>query len=188
MSDHRAFFDAYRATFGRLNQSQVDGLRITLGLIEKHPWASLQATAYYLATKKHECADTWWPIEECGGTAYFRCYEPVTSLGRQLGNIHTGDGYKFRGRGDVQLTGRRNYAWAAAFTGFPLLSYPDGMKWPELAYAVTREGMQTGAFTGVKLSDFCDYVQMRRTVNGLDRAELIAGYAEKFEVILKEIC
>ena len=187
MINRIVFFDGYRQAFGKIRQSQADGITVTLNFIDRWPWASIEETAYYLATKKHECADTWWPIEERGPVSYFNKYEPSTDIGRKLGNTMTGDGYLFRGRGDVMLTGRGNYAWAAKVTGFPLIAYPDGMRWPELAYRVTQIGMQTGAFTGRKLSDFPgDYVQMRRVVNGLDRAQLIAGYAEGFERILKE--
>jgi hypothetical protein len=49
--------------------------------------------------------------------------------------------------------------------------------------------MRAGAFTGKKLSDYisaskCDYTNARRIINGVDRADLIAGYAAKFERIL----
>lgn len=182
-----SFFARYRATFGKLKQTQVDGLNITISLIDKHPWASIEETSYYLATKLHECDATWWPIEEYGDRSYFLKYEPSTSIGRTLGNVTPGDGHTFRGRGDVMLTGRRNYKWAAALSGFPLVSYPDGMRWPELAYAVTQAGMQTGAFTGRKLTDYPgDYYQMRRCVNGLDQAALLAEYAVEFEKIIEE--
>ena len=182
-----AFFARYRSIFGKMNQIQVDGLRITLDLIDGHPWPFIEDTAYYLATKLHECDATWWPIEEAGDRAYFEKYDAHTSIGRTLGNVSPGDGYRFRGRGAVMLTGRKNYKWAQTWSGFPLVSYPDGMRWPELAYAVTQEGMLTGAFTGRKLCDYPgDYRQKRRVVNGLDRCDMIAGYARGFEEILEE--
>jgi hypothetical protein len=50
--------------------------------------------------------------------------------------------------------------------------------------------MRDGDFTGMKLSDYItpesvDYVNARRIVNGTDRAEQIAGYAEKYEEALR---
>jgi hypothetical protein len=50
-------------------------------------------------------------------------------------------------------------------------------------------GMFEGWFTGKKLEDYifgntCDYVGARKIVNGTDRAETIAGYAEKFQSAL----
>lgn len=41
------------------------------------------------------------------------------------GDEASGDGYKYRGRGLIQLTGRSNYAFAANMTGKPLLDDPD---------------------------------------------------------------
>lgn len=44
--------------------------------------------------------------------------------GGRMGNVHPDDGWRFRGRGP-QITGRSNYAAAAARTGLPLLDEPD---------------------------------------------------------------
>lgn len=41
------------------------------------------------------------------------------------GDEESGDGYRYRGRGLIQLTGRSNYAFAAKMTGKPLVSEPD---------------------------------------------------------------
>ena len=51
--------------------------------------------------------------------------------------------------------------------------------------------MTKGTFTGKKLDEYInhvitDYKNARRIINGMDDADLIAGYAEKFEVILKQ--
>lgn len=42
-----------------------------------------------------------------------------------LGNSHRGDGYRFRGRGYVQLTGRDNYSRAGRALGIDLVNDPD---------------------------------------------------------------
>lgn len=44
------------------------------------------------------------------------------------GSEETGDGWKFRGRGIIQLTGRKNYSMAASATQMNLLEDPDILK------------------------------------------------------------
>lgn len=174
--DRAKFFGLYRSVFGPLrSQSQVEGLETLLGLMEADPWPDIRDEAYFLATVKHECADTWQPITERGSKSYFDRYE-----GRKdLGNTQPGDGYLFRGRGYVQITGRANYE------KFGIADDPDVALRPDVAYHIAMVGMIDGKFTGKKLSDFTDYVNKRRVVNGLDAAEKIAGYARNIESILR---
>ena len=49
------------------------------------------------------------------------------------GAVSSGDGYRFRGRGLVQLTGRSNYASASSILGVDLLSHPDLLIEPNVA-------------------------------------------------------
>lgn len=53
--------------------------------------------------------------------------------GGRMGNNTTGDGYKYRGRGVIQLTGKDNYAAFQKATGVPVLDNPDLLKQPEYA-------------------------------------------------------
>lgn len=192
--DRKRFFDRYRAEFGRLTQPQVDGLQILLAALETDPYINdPRHAAYMLATVKHECADTWAPIVERGGPAYFAKYDPGTRLGRNLGNTQRGDGARFCGRGYVQITGRDNYAriGKALGMGYGLTTDPDAALDPAIAYRIMSGGMRNGLFTGRKLGDFitadrCDYLNARRVINGTDCSERIAGYAEVFEAILRD--
>jgi putative chitinase len=192
--DEHKLFSAYVIAFpGPVPKpQQVAGAGRLIGLISTDPdITDIRWAAYMLATVKHECADTWTPIVERGSLSYFHRYDADTPLGHRLGNTQDGDGFRFRGRGYVQLTGRGNYARLGEMLGIgdQLIQNPDLALNPDLAYRITSVGMRTGYFTGKKLSDYingsvCDYVNARRIVNGVDRADMVAGYASKIEQVL----
>lgn len=192
--DRKTFFDAYRAAWGRLSQPQVDGLESLLAALEQDPDVTdIRHAAYMLATAKHECADTWQPVQERGTPAYFDKYEPGTKLGRQLGNVAKGDGARYKGRGYPQITGLANYVRISNEIGLgdALVVSPARALEPAIAYRIMSVGMRRGLFTGRKLSHYinaqgCDYINARRVINGADCAEKIAGYASVFEAILRD--
>ena len=149
---------------------------------------SLQQTAYVCATAEHESANTFKAIKEYGTDSYFtEMYE-----GREdLGNTEPGDGIRFCGRGLVQLTGRNNYTKYSALLGIDLVENPDKVLDEQISQFIIVHGMRTGIFTGMCLDDYinnhaCDYMQARRIVNGLDRAEHIAAIARSWEKFITE--
>lgn len=177
--NRETFWTAYRQAFGKVSQDTVSAIEFLLGEF-KRSWTNTLRIAYAFATIKHETAGTFLPITERGGKTYFNKYN-----GRKdLGNNQPGDGYRFRGRGFVQITGRKNY------TKYGIADNPDLALEPATAFRIMTDGMRTGGFTGKKLSDYitankADYKNARRIINGLDKADLIAGYAKQFETILK---
>lgn len=177
---HAAFFDAIRPMFGgKLTASQVQGVEIILTATDGLP---VSHRAYLLATAKHETANTMQPIHEMGRRAYFNKYEPGTRIGRALGNTVQGDGYLFRGRGYVQLTGRANYVKAGKKLGMNLVDGPDAALSPMIAARILVQGSSEGWFTGKKLSDYLpdSFVEARRVINGTDKAQEIAAIAIAF--------
>jgi putative chitinase len=189
--NRQEFYTGYRKAFGGLAPIQVKALNSLLDAIEADETVTdPRHIAYFLATTKHECADTWLPITERGPRPYFDKYEPQNPIGRNLGNKLPGDGYKYRGRGFVQLTGRPNYQKMSAVCEQNLLDNPEGALTPANAYKIMSHGFRHGTFTGKRLSDYVhdnvtDYRNARRCINGLDQCDKIAKYAVAFEQILR---
>jgi predicted chitinase len=65
-------------------------------------------------------------------------YGKGSRIGKGMGNLEEGDGYKFRGRGYIQLTGRNNYAKASKeiFGDDRLVKNPELVNQPEVASKV----------------------------------------------------
>ncbi|MBZ9984917.1 carboxypeptidase [Mesorhizobium sp. BR-1-1-8] len=148
--------------------------------------------AYLLATAWHETGHTMRPIHERGAVSYFYKYEPGTSIGRRLGNTNKGDGYLFRGRGFVQITGRRNYQFSSTKLGADFVGNPELVLDPNHAADIIVLGMKEGWFTGKKLADYVTlqqslFIPARRIINGTDCASLIAGYAVGYDAALKAV-
>jgi len=191
--DHKTLFDLYREHAQmRFTQSQVEGIENLLDFVERDPGLTdLRWVAYMLATVKHECADTWQPIEERGSETYFQRYESATRTGRVLGNVEKGDGVRYKGRGYVQLTGRANYRQFGRRLSLGLEQNPELALNPEVSYRIASLGMRQGLFTGKALEHYLhgpitDYRNARRIINGVDRADIIARYAAKMEVGLRQ--
>lgn len=193
--DRERFKQAYATHFhAPLSEPAARGIERLLASLEAdQAIEDVRWAAYMLATVKHECADTWLPIIERGQRSYFDKYDAGTTLGQRLGNDRSGDGFRYRGRGFVQITGRANYARMSQLLQLEqrLVEDPEHALDHDTAYAIISRGMVSGAFTGKKLAQYiagpvCEYVEARRIINGLDRAAAIAEYAHLLERCLSE--
>ena len=132
--------------------------------------------AYILATATHESNAGKNMEEFASGNAY--------EGRRSLGNTQPGDGARYKGRGYVQLTGRRNYTDWSRRLGMDLVGNPRQVENPQVAAKILVGGMMQGTFTGKGLGSYInnnqtDFNGARRTVNGTDRAGHIAGIAQR---------
>lgn len=199
LSKPEAFFAYVRTNLfsGKMSQGQVDGIKTIIDAWAKYGDGNLQRLSYVLGTPKVETGGEYQPIYERGPKSYFDKYEPGTKIGQRLGNNRRGDGYLFRGRGLVQITGRANYARVGRKLGIDLIANPDLALDPAISARILVVGTLEGWFTGKGLSDYIDdmdeaddidlaeFKQARRTVNGQDKASVIAGHALVFEKALR---
>lgn len=117
-------------------------------------------------------------VAEYGSPDDFQNREPGTRLGATLGNTQVGDGYRYRGRGWLQLTGRGNYRSAGNAIGTLLEQSPDLALTPSvaanvLAWYFDTRGVADAANRG-------DWRAVRRLVNGgyngWDRFTAVLGH------------
>lgn len=137
--------------------------------------------AYILATAQHESHLGGLMVELASGNQY--------ENRRDLGNTRPGEGSRFKGRGFVQITGRRNYTDWSKRLGIDLVAHPEKAAEFEIAAKILVQGMRDGTFTGLRLGNFIsgtqrDFINARKIINGLDRAAQIAAMAEQFLQVL----
>lgn len=206
-----AFYAALRArnsgVFGTsLSQTQVNGVEAILDAGEGLPLSHL---AYALATAYGETGGRMAPIHEnmsyssaarlmqvwpsrfrseADAAPYVRQPEKLANLvyGGRLGNNLDGDGWRYRGRGLVQITGKDNYAKVGRLVGVDLVANPDASLDLHIAAKALIYGIRDGIYTGKKASDYLpgDYAHARRIINGTFEAQKYAGYARAFDAAL----
>lgn len=180
LGDAASFFSATRQVTGSLTQAQVNILNLMLVAAGAAGWP-VGWLAYGLATALHEAR--FLPQAEWGlGKG-----RPYAAAGKY--------GQPQYGRGLVQLTWDFNYEWAdkALKLNGQLLRNFDLALDPNIATRILVKGMEDGAFTGRRLGQYIvsrgtpeAFVNARRIINGTDKAQLIAGYAERFQAALEK--
>ena len=177
-----------------LEKSQVE---IMVPLADVAKKTVKKKIAYMLATAKHETGHTFEPITERGNRSYFNKYDPVLANTPErrkraidMENTQQGDGFKYRGRGYVQLTWKKNYRKSGEYLKKDLVNNPELALDQKNATKIMIYGMETRMFTTKKISsyiseDSADYLNARRVINGMDKAASIAGYASKLEECLR---
>lgn len=119
-----------------------------------------QRQASFLAQVAHESGQLRFTRELWGPTPAQRAYE-----GRvDLGNTFPGDGFRYRGRGLIQITGRSNYRQCATMLGFDLLNNPELLEGPTLASRSAAWFWQKRGLND--LADKDDQIAICKRING----------------------
>lgn len=198
--DRKKLFDGIRKTLATkgLNQGQVDGIEILVTEGERRNF-NTEWIAYVLATAWHETGATMQPVRETFASSDKQAISRLTAAWKK-GTLKVSQDYwsgGFFGRGYVQLTHEYNYKKMGDWLGLDLVKNPSLALDPKIASQIIYEGMLRGMFTGKKLPDYLDgidepeaedlreYTAARYTVNGKDKAKVIAQYAIRFENALR---
>jgi len=204
--DKEYFINNYHKLFGKKLSAakQKNILTIIDAFVNDEAMRSLWWLAYILATSMHESNDTFAPVVEgywikpdskrvSALYSYYTKNNPG-ALRTIFPNGKSGTAYYGRGR-VVQLTHDFNYKLASLkiFGDLRLYNDPD-MIISDAAcdMAATFRGMREGWFTGHRLEQYfplgsnkANWRGARKIINGLDKANLIAGYAMKFYDLLE---
>ncbi len=177
------FFAAIRPLFGTMTKPQVEGIQAKLTAFAA-AGSPIAHVAYGLATSFHETGRKMQPVPEIG-----------RGRGKPYGKPGKHGGQIAYGRGDVQLTWDFNYQRAddeLGLKGALTSNYARAME-TEISASIMVLGMTEGWFTGRSFASYLpakgaaslkQFVSARRIINGIDRAELAAGYAMTFQLAL----
>lgn len=112
--------------------------------------------AAFLAQLAHESGELRYFEELASGEAY---------EGRKdLGNYNPGDGKRFKGRGPIQLTGRKNYALASVALQEDLVGHPERAADPDVGFRVAAWYWRIHGLN--ELADAGDFDLITRRING----------------------
>ena len=182
MINRKTFFKEYKNNLDKnksLSTQEVKDIDILLDNIDNHfPELDINQWAYFLATTFHETAFTMAPVIE------------AFNLSESWRKSHLRY-YPYYGRGYVQITWLDNYKKFSKMLNIDLVSKPELTLIPKNAFQIALKGFILGLFTGKKMSDYIvgnkkDYKGARRIINGTDKTDKIAAYAELFEKILRK--
>ena len=112
--------------------------------------------AAFLAQIAHESGELRYVEELATGEAY---------EGRDdLGNLYTGDGVRYKGRGLIQLTGRGNYEECGEALGLDLIGCPELLEEPVNACRSAAWFWHSHGLN--ELADKQDFLRITKRING----------------------
>jgi putative chitinase len=130
------------------------------------------AESLFYTTTSRICA-VWpgrFPSEASAG-AFVRNPEALANqvYGGRMGNDAPGDGFRYRGRGYIQLTGKDNYRVFGDRLGVDLVARPERAEEPETAWLIAASYLanrRRSGRTALEWADLNDVETVTRIING----------------------
>jgi len=119
--------------------------------------------AAFLAQCGHESGRFQWLREIWGPTPAQRAYEPPAAKAAELGNTQAGDGFRYRGGGLLQITGRYNFRVMGQKIGINLEGNPDQISQPSVAAEASAQFWADNALSA--FADAGDFLSISRAIN-----------------------
>jgi len=139
--------------------------------------------AAFLATVAHESAEFRYLAEIWCPTSEQLRYEPPSAKAVELGNTEHGDGFRFRGRGPIRITGRDNYIAASKALDHDFVGDPDALAEPEFSFRAAAWWWQEHHCN--ELADLPDFAAVTHCVNvGMDGWEQRLDYYKRALVLI----
>ena len=93
---------------------------------------------------------------------------------KDLGNVHPGDGVRYKGRGPIQLTGRKNYRRFGQLLGLDLEGNPDLAMQPAIGFRLAASFWEMASLNAVadklqldgSVADRTVFTQITKRING----------------------
>lgn len=134
--------------------------------------------AAFLAQVAHESGGFVYLKELWGPTQDQKGYEPPSHKAGILGNTEKGDGFKYRGRGLIQTTGRANYRETGKALALPLEDRPELLEEPANACRSAAYFWQVRGLN--ELADAGEFQAITKKINGG-----LNGYDERLAYLVK---
>lgn len=112
--------------FGKGKEKEIFEIVRTMNpLLGQYGFNTVRRLRYFWAQVGHESGGLRYTKEMASGKAY--------EGRRDLGNVIKGDGERYKGRGYLQITGRKNYTLLQAETGIQCVAHPELLEQPKYA-------------------------------------------------------
>ena len=134
------------------------------GLLALHGIDNALRVSHFLAQALHESGHLRYMRELWGPTSIQQTYDPPGRKAQMLGNDTPGDGFRYRGGGWLQLTGKHNYREFSLATGIDLLNKPEDITLPFNAIKTACWYWQTRGIN--RHADKDDTEAVTRAING----------------------